>query len=61
MDLAAGTVAPSVADLSLSGDRVTGGAGLRFLTFPQSDIFTRLEVGISEDGPGLYLYVGEAF
>ena len=61
MFLAAGTVAPSVADLSLSGVRVTGGGGLRFLTFPQSDIFTRLEVGISEDGPGVYLYVGEAF
>lgn len=59
--LASGGVYPSWDALSLSSFRVTGGAGLRVLTFPKSDIFTRLDVGLSEDGPGIYIYVGEAF
>ncbi|MEL6344084.1 MAG: BamA/TamA family outer membrane protein [Myxococcota bacterium] len=59
--LAAGTVAPTISDLSLSEVRVTGGAGIRVLTFPKSDIFTRGDIGWSEDGPGFYIYVGEAF
>ena len=65
--VAAGTVAPSLDALSLGEVRVTGGFGLRVLTFPTSDIFTRLDVGFSEDvalgrdGPSIYIYVGEAF
>lgn len=59
--VAAGTVSPSLDAFSLSDVRLTGGVGLRLLTFPKSDIFTRLDVGFSEDGPGVYFYVGEAF
>jgi len=59
--LAAGTVAPSIAALEPEGVRLTGGAGLRVLTFPRTDIFSRLDLGVSEDGVGVYLYVGEAF
>ena len=59
--VAAGTVSPSLDAFSLADVRLTGGAGLRLLTFPKSDIFTRLDVGFSEDGPGVYVYVGEAF
>lgn len=58
---ATGTVAPSWQELGRSPWLVTGGGGLRFLTFPSTDIYTRLDVGVSEDGPGFYLYVGEAF
>lgn len=58
--LAAGGVSPSL-DTTLSSLRLSGGAGLRVLTFPKSDIYTRLDVGYSEDGPGFYVYVGEAF
>ena len=59
--VAAGTVAPTLGDLSLAELRVTGGAGLRVLTFPGSDIYSRLDFGVSEDGLGIYVYVGEAF
>ena len=59
--LGAGTVAPSVRTLDPGGVRLTGGAGLRVLTFPCTDIFSRLDLGVSEDGVGVDLYVGEAF
>lgn len=59
--VAAGTVAPSPGEIDLSEVRLTAGAGLRVLTFPRSDIFSRLDFGFSEDGMGVYLYVGEAF
>jgi len=59
--VATGTVFPSLDAVSLRDVRVTGGAGLRVLTFPKSDIFTRVDLGLSEDGTGLYVYVGEAF
>jgi len=59
--LATGTVYGSWAELGQARPLVTGGGGLRILTFPASDIYTRVEVGFSEDGPGFYVYVGEAF
>lgn len=59
--VAAGTVAPSIADLELAEMRITGGAGLRVLTFPKTDIYSRVDLGFSEDGLGVYVYVGEAF
>ncbi len=59
--VASGVVYPSWAALSRARPIVTGGGGLRILTFPSSDIYTRVEVGFSEDGPGYYVYVGEAF
>jgi len=52
--LASGTVAPSLGEFAASDLRVTGGFGLRVLTFPSSDIFSRLAVGFSADGPGFY-------
>ncbi len=59
--VATGTVYRSWSELSSARPLVTGGGGLRVLTFPSSDIYTRVEFGFSEDGPGFYLYVGEAF
>lgn len=59
--VASGTVWPSWAALGEVRPLLTGGGGLRVLTFPASDIYTRIDVGLSEDGPGFYLYVGEAF
>ncbi len=38
-----------------------GGAGLRFLIFPDKDIFTRLDVAFTGEGSGVYFYIGEAF
>ena len=59
--LAAGTVADQVRTLDLSKLKVAGGAGVRFFIFPGKDIFTRFDVAFSEDGPGYYFYIGEAF
>ena len=39
----------------------TGGAGLRFLVFPEKDIYTRLDISFTEEGNGVYLLIGEAF
>lgn len=59
--IATGTVYDRWADLGRARPLVTGGGGIRLLTFPSSDVYTRFEVGFSEDGPGFYLFVGEAF
>ena len=39
----------------------TGGAGLRFLVFPEKDIYTRLDISFTKEGSGVYLLIGEAF
>lgn len=47
---------PSVNDLVFSA-----GAGLRYLLFPKRDIYTRLDVAFTKEGPGIYIFIGEAF
>jgi len=39
----------------------TGGAGLKFLVFPEKDIYTRVDVAFTEEGRGIYFFIGEAF
>ena len=39
----------------------TAGAGLRYLIFPDKDIFTRIDVAFTREGPGFYFFIGEAF
>lgn len=39
----------------------SGGAGLRFLLFPKKDIYTRFDVAFTSEGPGFYIFIGEAF
>ena len=38
-----------------------GGAGLRFLLFPDKDIYTRVDVAYTREGRGVYIAIGEAF
>lgn len=38
-----------------------GGAGLRFLIFPEKDIYTRLDMALTAEGNGVYFFIGEAF
>jgi len=59
--LSAGTVANSTSALDINKLKVAGGAGVRFLLFKNKDIFTRFDVAFSEDGPGFYFFIGEAF
>ena len=39
----------------------TGGAGLRYLLFPEKDIYTRIDVAFTPEGRGVYIFIGEAF
>jgi len=39
----------------------TGGAGIRYLIFPEKDIYTRIDVSFTEEGRGVYFFIGEAF
>ena len=56
-----GGVSPSPREINLGDWVVAGGAGVRFLIFPSKDIFTRLDVAFTEEGPGVYFFIGEAF
>ena len=38
----------------------TGGAGLKFLVFPEKDIYTRVDVAFTQEGRGIYFFIGEA-
>lgn len=57
----AGTVAPTIGNFRLDQLRPAGGAGLRFLLFPDKDIFVRFDVALTPEGPNYYFFTGEAF
>nr|WP_229599735.1 BamA/TamA family outer membrane protein [Runella slithyformis] len=57
----AAAVAPTIGTFTTKHIRTSGGVGLRYLLFPKKDIYLRLDVGFSEDGPNFYLFTGEAF
>lgn len=59
--LGGGLVAPSWDQFQLNQIRPAGGFGLRYLIFPKKDIFIRVDLGITQEGTGLYIYTGEAF
>ena len=59
--LGAGGVAPAPREINLGDWVVSGGAGVRFLIFPAKDIYTRLDVAFTAEGPGFYFFIGEAF
>ncbi|WP_019989092.1 BamA/TamA family outer membrane protein [Rudanella lutea] len=56
-----GTVAPTPAQLDVRKLLPAGGAGLRYFLFPKKDIFLRFDVGFTREGPGFYVFTGEAF
>ncbi len=56
-----GTVGDRFKNLDFEHLKAAGGAGVRFLLFPNKDIYTRFDVAFSEDGPGYYFFIGEAF
>ncbi|WP_340152506.1 BamA/TamA family outer membrane protein [uncultured Marivirga sp.] len=57
----AGKVFPDLNNFDLNNIAVSGGAGVRFLLFPKKDIYTRFDVAFTQEGPGFYLFIGEAF
>jgi hypothetical protein len=56
-----GTVFNNFKTLSLHDWVWSAGGGVRFLLFPKKDIFTRLDVAFTQEGPGFYIFIGEAF
>lgn len=59
--IATGAVFPGPDLPSVSDFEVAGGAGLRFLLFPDKDIYTRLDFAVTREAPTFYLLIGEAF
>ncbi|MDX1911700.1 MAG: BamA/TamA family outer membrane protein [Saprospiraceae bacterium] len=59
--VATGVVAPTLSALQAKNLRLTGGAGLRYLIFPQKDIFIRVDAGFTQEGVSFYIFTGEAF
>jgi hypothetical protein len=57
----AGTVAPTLSAFRLDQLRPSGGLGVRFLLFPDKDIFVRFDVALTPEGPNYYLFTGESF
>jgi hypothetical protein len=56
-----GTVAPSVTKLQVNQVRWAVGGGVRFLFFQRKDVYLRGDLGITREGTGIYLSLGEAF
>lgn len=57
----AGTVFPDFSYLNAKKIKVAGGGGLRYLLFPKKDIYTRADIAFTNEGPGFYIFIGEAF
>lgn len=59
--LASGQVFSDENKLAFNQFLPTAGTGIRFLLFPEKDIFTRLDFAFTKEGPGFYFFIGEAF
>ncbi|MCH2109423.1 MAG: outer membrane protein assembly factor, partial [Polyangiaceae bacterium] len=58
---ATGAVFPEKSLPKFSDFVVAGGLGLRFLLFPDKDIYTRGDLAFTKEGTAFYLFIGEAF
>lgn len=58
---AAGEVFNSEEKFKFNNLLPTAGAGLRFLLFPEKDIYSRIDYAITGEGSGIYFFIGEAF
>jgi hypothetical protein len=56
-----GTVFNKMNEVSIPNLKFSAGGGLRFLLFPKKDIWTRMDYGLTKEGGGFYLFVGESF
>ncbi len=61
MFFAAGEVFSSLDKFEIKNLLPTAGAGLRFLLFPEKDIYTRIDFALTQEGSGVYFFIGEAF
>lgn len=56
-----GKVAPTLSDLTKESLIWSAGIGPRFLLFPKKDVYTRFDIAFTNEGSGIYLFIGEAF
>lgn len=59
--LSTGTVFPQFSAFQVNKILPAAGFGIRYLVFPKKDIFLRLDVGFTKEGPAFYIFNGEAF
>tara|TARA_B100001093_G_scaffold445955_1_gene449879 strand:+ start:183 stop:1217 length:1035 start_codon:yes stop_codon:yes gene_type:complete len=59
--MAAGEVFNNQQKFKIQNLLPTAGAGLRFLLFPEKDIYTRIDCAFTQEGNGVYFFIGEAF
>jgi hemolysin activation/secretion protein len=59
--IATGQVYGSSTSFSWDAMLPTAGAGLRYLIFPEKDIYTRIDLAFTREGSGVYFFIGEAF
>ncbi len=59
--ISTGTVYNRLDNLYLKNFLVAGGGGIRYLLFPKKDVFVRADAAFTNEGPGFYIYIGEAF
>ena len=59
--ISAGQVFSNETPFTLPGLIPAGGGGLRLLLFPKKDIYTRVDLAFTAEGPGLYFFIGESF
>ncbi len=59
--LGTGLIGNKPRELLRNAPLIAGGAGLRVLLFPEKDIYARLDIGLTPEGRGFYLYLGESF
>ena len=57
----AGQVFPELSQFNPRSFVWSAGTGVRFLLFPQKDIYTRLDFALTQEGSGFYFFIGEAF
>ena len=56
-----GNVAETPGSIKLSSTKFAGGAGLKYLVFKSKDVYVRADFAFTNEGNGIYLYIGEAF
>lgn len=56
-----GTVYNQFDQIELNDFKGAVGGGLRFLLFPQKDIFVRFDFAMTREGNAFYVFIGEAF
>ena len=56
-----GKVFPTLSDITKESLVWSAGIGPRFLLFPNKDVYGRFDIAFTNEGSGIYFFIGEAF